>query len=561
METARKVLIVDDEEMIRKILRGMCEAMGFCVVEAANGRGGLEVFSRESPDIVLTDLIMPEMDGLTFIALLREKSPETPIVVISGTGSINDAIEAIHLGAWDYVTKPVLQDECLEIVLKRVLERVRLIAENKAYQGHLEELVRQRTEDLRDSEARFRTLFESANDAIILIRDERIISFNHSALELFGCSPQEISDQTLQSFSPLKQPDGAVSEDILKVRMEKALTGEPQFYEWRHVRQDGSTLDVEISLNRLELHGDLHLQAIMRDITERKKAAQALLDNTRINRELEIAQEIQKSLLPDHAPELPGLGVACSWVPATHVGGDYYDFFSPEPHLLDVVIADVAGHSFGSALMMTEARSVLHARLASGHSPGDILTSVNELLYNDLCRAELQISMFYARLDTRSRILCYANAGQSPPLLYRAREEAFMELDAEGMLMGIRLDVCFEERTTRIDEGDIMLLYTDGVTDAENGEGEFFGAKRLRDVISKHHYRSPDEIMAAIFRHLAEFTGAKLITDDLSLVIMKGGVSPAGLDSAFPAQDHVCPRPEPLSGSQVNAGVNRQPVP
>ncbi|HEX9079249.1 MAG TPA: SpoIIE family protein phosphatase [Desulfuromonadaceae bacterium] len=528
MEVTRKILIVDDEDLIRKILRGMCEAGGFCVVEAANGREGLEVFAREAPDIILTDLIMPVMNGLTFIALLRETSPATPIVVISGTGSITDAIEAIHLGAWDYVTKPVVQEECLEIVLKRVLERMRLIAENKAYQEHLEELVRQRTEDLRDSEARFRTLFESANDAIILIRDGRIISCNQSALELFGCSQHEVADRTIPSFSPLRQPGGAYSEDMLKERMTQALAGEPQSYEWRYVRHDGSTFDAEISLNRLELHGDLYLQAIMRDITERKRAARALLDNARLTRELEIAQEIQKSLLPDRAPELAGLQVACSWVPAAHVGGDYYDFFSPEPHLFDVVIADVAGHNFGSALMMTEARSALHARVAAGSPPGDVLTSVNELLYNDLCRAELQLSMFYARLDTRSRMLSYANAGHSPPLLYRLRDGAFMELDAEGMLMGIRLDVSFEERTAALEAGDIMLLYTDGVTEAENGEGEFFGAGRLCDVICHHHHYSPDEIMAAIFRHLADFTGTKPISDDLSLVILKGGNPPSG---------------------------------
>lgn len=526
MQTVRKILIVDDEEMIRTVLRGMCEAIGFCVTEAANGRQGLEVFAREAPDIVLTDLIMPEMDGLTFIALLREKSPATPIVAISGTGSIHDAIEAIHAGAWDYVTKPIVQIECLEIVIKHVLERMRLIAENKAYQEHLEELVRQRTEDLRDSEIRFRTLFESANDAIILIRNARIISCNHSVLELFGCSQHEIMDRTLQAFSPLKQPNGEFSEESLKERVEKALGGEPQSYEWRFVRHDGSSFDVEISLNRLELHGDVYLQAIMRDITERKKSAQALLENIRINRELEIAQEIQKSLLPDRAPELPGLQVACRWIPATHVGGDYYDFFSPEAHLLDVVIADVAGHSFGSALMMAEARSVLHARVASGHSPGVILTAMNELLYTDLCRAELQISMFYAQLNTQSRILSYANAGQSPPLLYRARDAAFVELDAEGMLMGISLDVCFEERTTQIEGGDIMLLYTDGVIDAENGSGDFFGVNRLCEVIARHHYCSPDEIMTAIFRQMADFTGATQITDDLSLVILKGGVSP-----------------------------------
>jgi len=527
MKTTSVALIIDDEEMVRMVLKEMFQEIGYRVLEASNGQEGLKVFSREWPDIVLTDLKMPKMDGLTFIAHLKEISPLTPVIVISGTGYVNDVIEAIHVGAWDYITKPLQKLECLELVLKRVLERSRLIAENNAYQEHLEELVMQRTKELRDSEVRFRTLFESANDAIILLRNERIISCNRKSLELLGCSEHELVEQTLLAFSPFKQPDGGDSEGLLKERMAKAMAGEPQSYEWRYSRQDGVAFDVEISLNRLELQEDLYLQAIMRDITERKKAAKALLYNTRINRELEIAQEIQQSLLPAYPPEMPGLQMACRWVPATHVGGDYYDFFAPEAGYLDVVIADVAGHSFGSALMMTEARSVLHARVGPDYSPGKLLEAINELLHDDLSRAELQMSMFYGRLDTRSRVFCYANAGQSPPLLYRARDKGFVELDADGMLMGIHTGVCFEERSTRMEEGDILLLYTDGLTDAENADQAFFGVSRLSEVITSHRECHPDEIMAAIFQQLAEFTGAKPITDDLSLVILK--VVPFGL--------------------------------
>ncbi|RII29475.1 MAG: hypothetical protein CXR30_11325 [Geobacter sp.] len=521
MKITPVALIIDDEELVRMVLKDMFQEVGYRVLEAADGQEGLEVFSREWPDIVLTDLNMPKMDGLTFIDHLKQISPLTPVIVISGTGNVNDVIEAIHVGAWDYITKPLQKLECLEIVLKRVLERSRLIAENNAYQEHLEELVMQRTKELRDSEVRFRTLFESANDAIVLLRNERIISCNRKSLELLGCSEHEFVEQTLLSFSPLKQPDGGYSEEQLKERMAKAMAGEPQSYEWQYSRHDGTFCDAEISLNRLELQEDLYLQAIMRDITERKKAAKALLYNARINRELEIAQEIQKSLLPAHPPEMPRLQMACRWVPATHVGGDYYDFFALKEGFFDVVIADVAGHSFGSALMMAEARSVLHARVGPDYSPGKLLEAINKLLYEDLSRAELQMSMFYGRLDTQSRMFCYANAGQSPPLLYRARDRAFVELDADGMLMGIHTGVCFEEQSTRMEDGDILLLYTDGLTDAENAGKAFFGVNRLCEVIASHREQHPDEIMAAIFQQLAEFTGPKPITDDLSLVILK----------------------------------------
>lgn len=516
-----KALLVDDEDLVRSIIRAILEEFGFDVVEACNGRVGLEIFSREKPDLVFTDLQMPEMDGLGFISALKAMSPDTPVVVISGTGNIQSAIEAIRLGAWDYITKPVEALECIEIVALRVLERAKLIAENKAYQENLEDLVMQRTEELHDSEVRFRTLFETANDAIILIRDDLIVSCNHKTQELFGCPLNEIIGRSLLSFSPQEQPDGVMSVEAHAVRMRLALAGEPQFYEWRHTLFCGAPFDAEISLNRLELHGAPYLQAIMRDISERKKAELVLLDNTRIKRELEIAQEIQQSLLPEEPPRLAGVKIACSCVPAANVGGDYYDFFALDHFRLDAVIADVAGHSFGSALLMTEVRSVLHAKVNIENSPGRLLFKLNEILLKDLSRAELQLSMFYASLDLEQKVLSYANAGHTRPLLFRASDKTFEELDADGLLMGIRSGVNFEERQVVVAVGDILLLHTDGISDADDSSGDFFGVERLCQVVRDQSSNDPDKILNEVFLKLAEFTGGKQLVDDVTIAIIK----------------------------------------
>lgn len=521
METTHKILIVDDEEMIRMVMRNIFEGFGHLVVEAANGREGLEVFARESPDIVFTDLQMPVMNGFTFISKLLEKYPDTPILVISGTSNIQSAIEAIRLGAWDYITKPIESVECLNIVIRRVIERMQLLAENKAYREHLEELVMQRTAELRDSEVRFRTLFESANDAIILLSADRIISCNRKTEELFGCSLNDILEHSMISFSPLKQPSGAFSEDLLNRQISMALSGEPQFYEWRYTRQNGEFFDAEINLNCLKLHGTPYLQAIMRDITERKKTERALLGNARIKRELEIAQEVQRSLLPAHPPQLPGLLVASNCVAASNVGGDYYDFFLPGGQILDTVIADVAGHSFGSALLMIAARSVLHAKVHAAYSPGKLLAEVNNLLYDDLSRSELMLTMFYARLDISNLTLVYSNAGHTRPLLFRSKDGSFEELDADGLLMGVKTDVIFEENTTQLSTGDILLLYTDGVTEAENANGLFFGDERLREIIAESSNHSPEEIITDIFLNVVAFTGDKDLSDDITITIIK----------------------------------------
>jgi len=149
MSQSAKVLIVDDEELIRLNLRMLLEDLGYCVVEAADGREGLDAFDRDGPDLILADLRMPVMDGLSMIAALREKSTETPVIVVSGTGNVQNAVDSLRLGAWDYVIKPVEDAKGFEIVIERALEKARLIKENRLYREHLEELVRERTEELR----------------------------------------------------------------------------------------------------------------------------------------------------------------------------------------------------------------------------------------------------------------------------------------------------------------------------------------------------------------------------------------------------------------------------
>ncbi len=162
MDQPAKVLIVDDEELIRLNLRALLEDLGYRVAEAADGRQGLDAFDRERPGLVLADLKMPMMDGLSMIAALREKSPETPVIVISGAGTVREAVDSLRLGAWDYVVKPVPDAEGLDITIRRALEKARLVRENRLYREHLEKTA----EELRRSEERYALALEGANDVI-----------------------------------------------------------------------------------------------------------------------------------------------------------------------------------------------------------------------------------------------------------------------------------------------------------------------------------------------------------------------------------------------------------
>ena len=150
--TGKKLLTIDDEDSLRRSIRMFFEDSGFVVFEAANGREGVRVAEEELPDVVLVDLRMPEMDGLEVIEILNEKMPDLPVIVVSGTGVLEDAIEAIRAGACDYITKPVTDLLALEHTVGKALENAALIAENHMYQEHLEELVEKRTAELRHAQ-------------------------------------------------------------------------------------------------------------------------------------------------------------------------------------------------------------------------------------------------------------------------------------------------------------------------------------------------------------------------------------------------------------------------
>ena len=142
------VLVIDDETSIRESFRFFLEDLGYSVAEAVNGRDGLAQFKKNPADIVLVDLRMPEIDGHQVLARLAADSPDTPVIVISGTGRIDDTVQALHLGAWDYILKPVTDLTMVEYAITKALERARLLRENREHQQQLEEEVERRTAEL-----------------------------------------------------------------------------------------------------------------------------------------------------------------------------------------------------------------------------------------------------------------------------------------------------------------------------------------------------------------------------------------------------------------------------
>jgi sigma-B regulation protein RsbU (phosphoserine phosphatase) len=361
---------------------------------------------------------------------------------------------------------------------------------------------------------------ETANVGVVIADARRPgypnIYVNPALARLTGYTREELLGQGLRTLQ------GAGADEDAREAMEHALQeGTACEVVLRSRRKDGTPFWNELLLSPVREESGVvtHFIGIHSDVTERRHAEAE-------RHELEIAKQIQNSLLPKAPLRLPGVEMAGICVPASHVGGDYFDFF-PHDGNVDVVIADVSGHSVGAALIMTEMRSTLRAELRRTHTgrpppgPAELLAALNEVLYGDLSGAELFISMFYMRYELASRRLSYANAGHNRPLLRRQGALACAQLDAEGLIIGVQRQVRFEERSMVMEPGDSLFLYTDGVVEAQDVRGEFFGLTRLCQRVGVHRSLASEAMLQAVLEDLRGFCGKGGFQDDVSMVAVR----------------------------------------
>jgi phosphoserine phosphatase RsbU/P len=257
----------------------------------------------------------------------------------------------------------------------------------------------------------------------------------------------------------------------------------------------------------------------------------------RLDRELEIGAEIQERLLPKQFPDIPGLELAACYLNADRVGGDYYDFIPANYDRLtnkyhdlsttnkwSITIGDVMGKGVPAGLIMTMTRGMLRAEVLNGHSPARILQHLNRVMYADLENSSRFVTLFYSEYDPTTQILTYTNAAHNPPLYWQAATDRILRLDTPGMLIGLDADSQYEEAQVQLQQGDTIIYYTDGFTDAANQDGERFNEENL---IYTFHTACQQRLTSQatldyIVSTLDTFRGIDRANgDDMTMVVMK----------------------------------------
>ena len=376
-----KILVVDDEPDVQPLfmqrMRRDIRAGHYELVFAQNGVEALEMLNQDSGiDMVITDINMPKMDGLTLLEQIPSVDPNIRSIIISAYGDMKNIREAMNRGAFDFVTKP-LDFEDLQVTIERTLRHV---------------------------------------------------------------------------------------------------------LEWREAL---SYRDQLVALQN----------------------------------ELNIASQMQQSILPAQFPRGPDFQVYASMTPARNVGGDFYDIVHLEDNRIGVAIADVSDKGVPAALYMMSSRTLLKGAAIGCESPSQVLDEVNGLLQDD-SDTGMFVTLFYGIYDPATNEFTYANGGHNPPLIVHADGSSTVLAMTGGVALGVVPSIQYEQTTVALSPGDTILLYTDGVTDATNEEGEFFGLERLQATFAGNPPRDSRAANDAVFEALQNFVGDVAQADDITCLAL-----------------------------------------
>ena len=281
----------------------------------------------------------------------------------------------------------------------------------------------------------------------------------------------------------------------------------------------------DLESDQLNAYADDDLEVLMMlasqvaIIIEKVMLHEQLIEKKRLQGQLEVARQVQLELLPANDPILEGFDISAYNFPTEEVSGDYYDWVRIYDDQIGIVVADVSGKGVPAALLMAFLRASLRAATHIGYAAHISMSKVNYLLWESIERKQF-VTAFYGLLDASNRTLAYSNAGHNPPLLMDAEGKARF-IDRGGVPLGMFRDTRYYEHYLTIEPGELLLLYTDGVTEATNPDGEEYGRDRLVQAVKEGRHLSARALIDFIQQNVLEWTDGLGATDDITFFVVK----------------------------------------
>lgn len=315
---------------------------------------------------------------------------------------------------------------------------------------------------------------------------------------------------------------GIVSTGVLVTLITKPFH---KLADWVRQVGHGTADEDEIDIDASDELGEI-AQAFNEMTNKFRQAQINLIEQQRLQKELQVAQEIQQMLLPDDFPDVIGYDISSYYQAAKEVGGDLFDFVEVDEQSIGICVADVSGKGVPGSLVMTMIRTALRLEARGNKDTADVMTKVNSFVTDDM-RKGMFVTMFYVYLDSRERTVSFSSAGHNPMILYRGKSKKTYYLNPSGFPLGITLpDIrLFAEKIQtdriRLHPEDILILYTDGITEAMNAKRELYGEERFLAAIRKYGHLEVGEFVKSIKDDILAFTGGFEQNDDITFVAIK----------------------------------------
>lgn len=367
-------------------------------------------------------------------------------------------------------------------------------------------------------------MFPSGHISILLFPDHTLVTYPEDLEE----TPQEtwqwvqtqedpqafLSNQLLPWLTKAQEHDATITAPIIASESGNIIGG--IFIELR-------TLGRDWDLKTLHRHFPAinSLAAQIDSALHRSEVYEQSLMYSQISQELRLAGRIQASFLPNKFPNIPGWQLAVTLLPARDTSGDFFDVIELSEGRLGIIVADVADKGVGAALYMALSRTLIRTYAVEYDAePEVVFFAANRRLLND-ARANLFVTAFYGILDPSTGLLTFCNAGHNPPLIIRSEEKGSVEmLKRTGIAIGIDENATWTQSSVKINPGDLLILYTDGIPEAQDAKGAFFGEEKLIEIVQQNNSSPAYEIQNSILEEIEKFVGDSAQFDDITLMIL-----------------------------------------
>lgn len=559
--THKKVLIADDSPTVIKMLTFMLSSLPCEVIAAMDGVEAIKLVYSAHPDLILLDILMPNMNGYQVCRLLKddEDTRSIPIIMLTAKDQQSDRFWGLATGADEYIVKDFEDQELLQTILRflerqtphpdrpetrknkaitttDVLSHANHLLDRQLYQSTITNRINQLARSIQNFDETLRSMFELLSriltyqiGAIVIVGSQAmpvrlyVYLADHVSTEMF----EQMRQHALNRFAPLSLAK-EVLPTILHGTVSPDMVGTVLSLDEQHLIGRNK----EIGLLLLgDSRKDKFSEEDRDTLRNFSSEIAVVIDNARLyetnasisadlERELRRTSDIQKSMLPQQNPLASVLTIEATTRPAKVVGGDYYDYWALDDHHLLFAIGDVTGKGASAALMMAMVKTALQIRIETTQHLSEIMALLNRLVYDQALRSQQYMTLFLGIIDIQAHTLTYCNAGHNFPYVL-SPTRTLTQLEKTALPLGFLLSDPYPVATYRLQPDDIVFCYTDGIIEVMNTHREIFGFPRLETILLEHCQSSLPTIHTSVLNAIEAFCQNTPQEDDMTMLLVR----------------------------------------